>query len=108
MKNFVQPGPNLTIPARAAVASGGVVIQGAIIGIAAGGAASGALVDVVTEGCFTLPKVAADVIAVGAVVYWNATNSLATSTSAGTAKLGVAIAAAAGGSETMIVRLSGF
>ena len=50
--NFIQPGDCLTIPAPAAVASGGVVIAGTIVGIAAGDAESGESVDVVDYGSF--------------------------------------------------------
>ncbi|MGV8987123.1 MAG: capsid cement protein [Cypionkella sp.] len=53
MKNFVQAGSALTIPA--AVASGDVDLMGNIIGIAnATAAASGADLDVTTTGVFTL------------------------------------------------------
>ena len=54
MKNFVQAGSTLTIPAPHAVASGDVVLAGNIIGIANGAAASGADVDVTTTGVVTL------------------------------------------------------
>lgn len=90
MKNYVQKGDTLTIPAPAAVVSGFPVISGAIVGIASGGAASGAPVDVATVGVFELPKVAANAFAVGAVVYWDAGVDLATSTATGNTKLGVA------------------
>ena len=63
--NYIQPGDSLTIPAPAAVASGGVVIAGSIVGIAAGDAESGASVDVVTRGVFTLPKVGANAFTSG-------------------------------------------
>jgi predicted RecA/RadA family phage recombinase len=70
--NYIQPGNFLTIPAPAPVASGGVVIAGQIVGVATGDAASDAPVDVAVTGVFRLPKVAADNIALGAAVYWNA------------------------------------
>lgn len=108
MKNYIQKGDTLTIPAPAAVVSGFPVIAGAIVGIASGDAASGAPVDVATVGVFELPKVAANTFAIGAAVYWDATASLATSTSTSNTKLGVAIAAAAASTATVNVRLSGF
>lgn len=108
-KNFIQSGDTLTVPAPAAVASGGVVIAGAIIGIAQGDADSGAPVDVACGGVWQLPKVAADAMAgVGVVVYWNSTSKLATVTASGNTKLGVAVEAAAAGTGTVKVRLSGF
>lgn len=108
MRNFVQPGDTLTIPAPAALASGAVVIAGKIIGIAAGAAESGKPVDVVTVGVFNLPKVGADAFTVGADVYWDAEDDLATVTSSGNTRLGVAVAAAGAGVATVNVRLTGF
>lgn len=106
MKNFVQRGENLTIPAPADVKSGEVVIAGAIVGIAAGDAVSGADVDVVTEGVFTLPKVSALAIALGDVVYFDAATDLVNKTSSGNTKLGHAVAAAANPSATVAVKLA--
>lgn len=108
MRNYVQPGETLTIPAPAAVLSGEPVIAGNIVGIASGDAASGATVDVATVGVFELPKVAANAFTLGAPVYWNADDKLATSTASGNTKLGVAVAAAAASTATVNVRLSGF
>lgn len=104
MKNYIQAGVNLTIPAPAAVSSGAVVIVGGIIGVAAAGAAAGESVDVVTEGVFELSK-AAEAFAVGDSVYWDATNKLATSTATGNTKIGVATEVAAAGDATACVKL---
>lgn len=108
MRNHVQPGNILTIPAPAAVASGGVVIAGSIIGIAAETVAAGEMVDVDVVGVFALPKVAADAVTLGAPIYWNATTKLATVTASGNTKLGVATEAAAASTGAVRVRLSGF
>ncbi|MDT8858019.1 DUF2190 family protein [Paracoccaceae bacterium Fryx2] len=108
MKTFVQAGSNLTIPAPAAVTSGGVVVAGSIIGIAAGSAAIGTPVDVVTTGVFELPKVGADVITLGDPLYFVAASKLVTVTPSGNTKIGVAVAAAGAGVATVPVRLSGF
>jgi predicted RecA/RadA family phage recombinase len=108
LKNYVQKGDTLTIPAPAAVMSGEPVIAGAIVGIASGDAENGAPVDVVTVGIFELPKVAANAFAVGATVYWDATAELATSTASGNTKLGVSVVLAASTTATVTLRLSGF
>lgn len=108
MRNHIQPGNVLTIPAPAAVLSGGVVIAGEIKGIASGHAASGEPVDVQTSGVFDLPKVAANSFALGAAVHWDATAGLATSTASGNTRLGVAVEAAAASTATVRIRLSGF
>lgn len=107
-KNFVQPGDTITIPAPAAVLSGFPVIAGDIKGIAQGDAAAGAPVDVATSGVWELPKVAANAFALGGKVYWNATDGLATSTASGNTLLGVVVEAAAAGTATVKLRLSGF
>lgn len=107
-KNFIQPGDTVTIPAPAAVTSGGVVIAGAIIGVAQGDAASGASVDVKTSGVWELPKVGADIATLGVAIYWNSTSKLATVTASGNTKIGVAVEAAAASTGTVKVRLSGF
>lgn len=108
--NFIQTGANLTIPAPAAVLSGEPVFAGEILGIALGDAASGASVDVATTGVFTLPKVAIDVVTLGAPVYWDAGAELATIDDATGAnpKLGVATEAAAGSTGIVKVRIASF
>ena len=105
MRNFVQKGENLTIPAPAAIASGDVVIVGEIVGIAAGDAAEDEPCDVVTVGVFSLDKVAADAFAVGDAVYWDSANKLATSTASGNTKIGVAVKVAVSGSAAVEVKL---
>lgn len=106
--NFVQPGNNLSIPAPVGVTSGNPVIAGAVVGIALNTALAGETVDVATVGVWRMPKVAADAVALGAVVYWNPTTKLATITATGATKLGVAVTAAAAGDAQVNVRLSGF
>ena len=107
MKNHIQKGENLTIAAPYNVTSGGGVKSGLIFGVASGDALSGADVDVVTVGVFSLPKVSTDVFAVGAAVYWDNTAKLMTSTTTSNTKIGVAVVAAANPSGTVIVRLNG-
>src|SRR5690606_35118552 len=78
MKNFVQPGNRITVPAPAPVKGGEVVIIGELAGIAFGDAAAGEPVDLALNGVFDLPKVAADAITVGDAVYYDATAKLVT------------------------------
>lgn len=106
MKNFVQPGVNLTIPAPADVASGDVVIVGSILGVAAETVLSGVDVDVVTEGVFTLPKVSALAIAIGDLLYFDAATKLVNKTSSGNTLIGVAVTAAANPSGFVNVKLA--
>jgi len=95
MKNYIQPGRMLTLLAPATLLSGAVVIVGSFVGIAATDAASGAPVEVSTEGVFDLPKTAPEVWAQGAPVYWDAGTAKATTVGTGGLPLiGVATEAA--------------
>ena len=107
MKNYVQKGENLTIPAPYNVTSGGFLKSGLIMGVASGDALSGADVDVVTAGVFDLPKVSTDTFAIGAAVYWDNTAKLMTSTSSSNFKCGVAVEAVGNPSGSVAVRLNG-
>ncbi|SHK13772.1 Predicted phage recombinase, RecA/RadA family [Roseomonas rosea] len=107
MRNFIQRGDTLTIPAPADVLSGGVVQVGVIVGVANGSATQGAPVDVDVTGVFSLPKVAADAFAVGDAAYYASGTKLVTKTASGNTKLGVATEPAGSGAAEVAVRLSG-
>jgi len=107
MKNYLQDGDTLTIAAPAAVASGDPVQIGSIFGVAMADAATGADVAIVREGIFTLPKVSAQAWAVGAKIYWDATNKVCTTAAPGNTLIGTATAAAANPSATGAVLLDG-
>lgn len=105
MKIHVQAGRTLTIPAPAAVLSGGVVIAGSIVGIANGDAAINESVDIDVEGVFELPKVSALAIAVGDKVYYDAATGLVNKTATANTLMGYATEAAANPSATVKLRL---
>lgn len=107
MKNYVQTGDNLTIPAPVDILSGDVVSVGSLIGIAAENALTGNDFDLVTRGVYSLPKVAALAIAIGDKVYWDNAAKLVTKTASGKTLLGVAVTAAANPSGSVDVRLNG-
>ena len=107
MKNFVQLGENITVTATDLATSGDIVKVGNMIGIAAGDAAIGDDLDIVTVGVFDLPKVAADDIAVGDPIYWRSADGLVTGTATGNTKLGVAVTSAPNPSGSVNVRLNG-
>jgi predicted RecA/RadA family phage recombinase len=107
MKNYIQPGMNITLPAPEAVISGQGVIVGNIFGIASGDAAINEDVDIVTEGVFELPKVGANNFALGAKVYFDDATNLVTTTASGNTYIGVAIEAAIASTATVRVRLNG-
>ena len=105
MKNYVQEGKTITVTAPAAVTSGQYVVVGAIRGVAAFDAAQGEPVELATEGVFTLPKVAADNIAAGDLLYWNGTACTKTAGSGSRPLVGVAIKPAGNGVATVNVKL---
>jgi predicted RecA/RadA family phage recombinase len=109
MRNYVQPGENITITATAAATSGEGVLIGNLFGIAAGNAEIGDSLDLVTVGVFDMPKVSTDVLAVGDLVYWDAANLLVTADDASGANelIGLAVTAAGNPSGTVNVRLHG-
>lgn len=103
MQNYIQPGVNLTVPAPATVVSGTLVVIGNIVGIAAGDAASGEDLDLVTEGVFSYPKVSADVLAVGDPVYFDGAEVGVEST--GSDLVGTCVQAAGNGVTTAYFKL---
>lgn len=107
MRNFIQSHDTITVPAPAAISSGQAVLVGDLFGVAQGDAASGAPVPIVTCGVFRLPKLAAQLWAVGAKVYWDDGNARTTTVASGNKLIGVATVAAANPSETGDVRLDG-
>lgn len=107
MRNYVQTGTNLTLPAPANTISGAGVLVGSIFGVAAESALSGEELDLVTKGVFDLPKVSALAIAIGDRVYWDNTAKLVNKTATGNTLIGVAVSAAANPSATVNVRLNG-
>ncbi len=110
MRNYVQAGANLTLPAPYALDSGDGALVGSIFGVAAGDAENGADVDLVTEGVFDLPKQSAEVITLGSPLYWDNVSKEVTAdqdTADSFTRIGVAVAGAGNGATTVRVRLNG-
>lgn len=107
MRNYVQRGDALTIPApTGGVSSGDAVLARALFGVAAANADAGEDVAVSVEGVFELPKKAADAVTVGAVLYWDATPGELTVTATDNARVGYAAVAAGAGTATVAVKLT--
>lgn len=83
MRNFVQRGDTLTIPAPSNVVSGAGVQAGSIFGVAAEDCAAGFAVDLDVTGVFTLPKPTVLALGIGDPVYWDATGKQVTATATG-------------------------
>lgn len=107
MKNYVQAGNVLTLPAPYALASGSGAKVGSIFGVAAETVPAGADVDLAVAGVFNLAKVSATAMAAGDPVYWDDAARLVTATAGGNTRIGVVTAAADNTSGTVDVRLNG-
>lgn len=99
MKNFVQTGDVITVPAPYAVSSGQGVLVGSLFGVATCDAANGANVDIVPEGVFDITALTSDTGTVGAKMYWDSTNKRLTTTATSNTLVG-ALTAAKGSSDT--------
>ena len=106
MKNYIQEGENLTLPAPEDVLSGGPVLIGDNFGIGAGNALEDEDVDITTVGVFRMNKVVALGI-VGDPIYYNDTTKLVSKTDTDI-RVGVAMETVLSGVETIAVRLDGF
>lgn len=108
MKNWKGEGRTLTIMAATAAITGGAgVLQGAIFGVAAHDIAIGGSGYLELTGNYALPKAAAQAWTLGVKVYWDATNSVVTTTASGNTLIGVAAVAAASADTVGEVRLNG-
>ena len=108
MRNFIQEGDTITVPASSGgVVSGAVVIIGSLLGIATTTQAVTVPVAIKTTGVFELAKVSAQAWAIGDKIYWDSTASLATTVSTSNTLMGTATEVAANPSGVGRVRLRG-
>lgn len=107
MRNFVQPGENITVTAEAAASTGDGVKLGSLFGIASGDAEIGDPLVLVTAGVFEMPKVSTDELAVGDAVYFRTSDGAVSSTASGNTKIGIAVTEAGNPSASVHVRLNG-
>jgi len=106
--NYTQAGEIVTIIAPSGgVVSGVGVLVGSLFGIAQISAAEGASVEIATCGVYTHAKTSAQAWTAGALIYWDNTNKLMTTTVVSNKLIGVALAAAANPSPAGSVRLNG-
>lgn len=105
MKNFVQPGVDITVPAPSDVSSGDFVVVGNLFGVAATSAKAGEQVVIATGGVWSLPKVSNQAWTVGAKIYATS-GGIMTTVPDGNLYVGVAVEAAANPSGFGKVRLN--
>ncbi len=104
--SFVQEGAAVDYTPESNVAAGTVVVQGDLVGITKRDIKAGDLGSLSVEGVFDVDKDPTATIAVGAKLYWDATNSQAVTSATGNKLLGKAVAAAGTGTSTVRTRLS--
>lgn len=108
MRNHIQPGDNITVPAAPyALASGAGCLVGSLFGIASGPADNAAEVVLATRGVFRLNKLTTDYFSIGEPAFWDDTNKRVTTTATDNTRIGVAVAASPAGVATVDVRLNG-
>jgi predicted RecA/RadA family phage recombinase len=107
MKNYIQPGKNITVTAAADVLSGAGVMIGKLFGVASGDALSGAPVTLVREGVFSMAKLSAQAWTVGQKIYWDDTAKLCTTVTTSNTLIGCAAAVAANPTAVGLVVLDG-
>lgn len=107
MKNFIQPGNVITLPAPYNLTSGQGVLVGAVFGVAASDALQGTPVEAVRDGVFALGAVAADTLVIGDKVYWDNTAKRITKTATNNVLVGAAAASKSGTETSATVLLDG-
>jgi predicted RecA/RadA family phage recombinase len=108
MKNFVQPGPTITVvsPAGGLISGQGFII-GALFGISSYDVPAGSLAEIEAVGVFDLPKAGTIALTQGQPVFWDATAGDVTSVSLAHFPIGVAVLPAAASATAATVRLNG-
>lgn len=109
MKNYIQPGAVVTVIAPDTVTSGAIVTVGLLVGVAQHDAASGAAVEIATQGVFEVAKTSAQAWAtVGLAIYVVPGTGLATTaTTTGNVLIGTNLATAVNPTPTGVVKLNG-
>lgn len=107
MKNFIQTGHQVSVPAPAAVSSGQGVLIGSLFGIAVHDAASGAALELSLQGVYRMAKATGAAWTVGARLYWDDTAKNVTTTASTNKLIGVALEAADSAATSGVVRLTG-
>jgi predicted RecA/RadA family phage recombinase len=97
MRNKITEGNMIPYAHTAAVVSGQAVKIGNLLGVAATDGAANEAVEYAIAGVYELPKTSADVVGIGALLYWNDTAKEITTTATGNLEAGRAYAAAAAG-----------
>lgn len=96
MKNFVQMGDVVSVPAPYNVSAGAGCLVGSLFGIAVTTALATATVEIATKGVFDVLKAGSQAWAIGARVYWDDSAKNFTTTASTNKLVGVAMLAVGG------------
>ena len=103
---FVAPGMTIPHTPTAALAAGEVVVQDQLVGVTTHPVEANQLCGLTVQGVFDFAKATGGSIAVGALVYWNNTTKVATTTATGNTLIGKCIRAASNTDTTVRVLLT--
>ncbi|MBO9422326.1 DUF2190 family protein [Labrenzia sp. R4_2] len=108
MRNYVQAGNAVTVPAPAGgVISGAGVLVDHLFGVAATTAAEADEFELVTVGVFDLTKSGGEVFTLGAPAYWDVATDTVTPVATDNLRIGTAIQDAGGSAATVRVKIDG-
>jgi predicted RecA/RadA family phage recombinase len=103
---FIQEGHYIDHTPASALASGDVVVQGDLVGITLRPLAAGETGALAVDGIFDFNKSTGVAFTVGTLLYWDDTNNVVTTTSAGNKAIGKVVRAAALADTTVRIRVS--
>ena len=103
---FIQEGKYIDHTPVGALASGDVVVQGDLVGVTLRPIAAGELGSLAVDCVFDFTKKTGVAYTVGTILYWDDTNNVVTTTSAGNKSIGKVVRAAASADTTVRIRLS--
>ena len=103
---FIQEGHYIDHTPVSALASGDVVVQGDLVGVTVRPLAAGEVGSIAVDGVFDFTKNTGVAFTVGTILYWDNTNNVVTTTSAGNKSIGKVVRAAASADTTVRMRLS--
>lgn len=103
---FIHEGHYIDHTPAGALASGDVVVQGDLVGVTVRPLAAGELGSLAVDGIFDFSKNIGVAFTVGTILYWDDTNNVVTTTSAGNKLIGKVVRAAVSADTAVRIRLS--
>ena len=104
--DFIAEGNDIAYTPGANVAQGAVVVQADLVGVAKRAIAANTLGALSVRGVFNIDKLSTDVVAAGAILYWDVANSRATITASTHKQFGRAVTAAGSGATKVLAVLN--